>query len=174
MTLFWTSFSFVAIYQHGYHGMEDWRSQVPPSAVDFRFLHPRPLASAALVAHCTYNVGVLYLFVWFSQLCPVCQPPKNMVHYIKVISNTTQHVFKHIWENTQKPRKNCSKKPENKSWWWLTDWGSPVLTMVVGLWILTQIDMGSPFPRGESPPRPEITPQPPFGYTPGRTKRQIL
>lgn len=161
MTLFWTSFSFVAIYQHGYHGMEDWRSQVPPSAVDFRFLHPRPLASAALVAHCTYNVGVLYLFVWFSQLCPVCQPPKNMVHYIKVISNTTQHVFKHIWENTQNPRKNCSKKPENKSWWWLTDWGSPVLTMVVGLWILTQIDMGSPFPRGESPPR--RTPYPPPG-----------
>jgi len=34
---------------------------------------------------------------------------------IKVISNTTQHVFKHIWENTQNPRKNCSKKPENKS-----------------------------------------------------------
>merc|ERR1712048_1453210 len=52
-----------------------------------------------------------------SQLCPVCQPPKNMVHYIKVISNTTQHVFKHIWENTQNPRKNCSKKPENKSSW---------------------------------------------------------
>jgi hypothetical protein len=44
------------------------------------------------------------------------------------------------------------------SWWWLTDWG-PRVSKWWWVWILTQIDTGSQFPRGESPPRqPPLSP----------------
>jgi len=92
---------------------------------------------------------------------------------IKVISNTTQHVFK-IYGKYTNPEKIAQKnKPTWKQVVMVADWlrFPRVLTMVVGLWILThKIDTGSPFPRGESPPRHP----PSLGFIPpGRTKRQF-
>lgn len=44
--------------------------------------------------------------------------------------------------------------------WWLTDWGPPCI-LWWWAWILIQIDTGSPFPRGESPPQhtPQLSPR---------------
>jgi len=72
--------------------------------------------------------------------------------------------FIYIFQKT--PRwKNCSKLGVARdchalplSWWWLTDWG-PRVSKWWWVWILTQIDTGSQFPRGESPPRqPPLSP----------------
>jgi len=161
MTLFWTSFSFVAIYQHGYHGMEDWRSQVPPSAVDFRFLHPRPLASAALVAHCTYNVGVLYLFVWFSQLCPVCQPQKNQSHQQHHSACLQTYMGKYT-----KPPKKLLKKTW-KQVVMVADWlRFPRVNYGGGLMDLDTNRHGIPIPQGWITPTTRNNPPTPFWIYP--------
>jgi len=91
----------------------------------------------------------------------------------KSSANTTQHVFK-IYGKYKIPEKIAQKnKPTWKQVVMVADWlrFPRVLTMVVGLRILThKIDTGSPFPRGESPPRHP----PSLGFIPpGRTKRQF-
>jgi len=86
--------------------------------------------------------------------------------------------FIYIFQKT--PRwKNCSKLGVARdchalplSWWWLTDWG-PRVSKWWWVWILTQIDTGSQFPRGESPPRQP--PPPPYGRGRGhRTHQEAL
>jgi len=108
----------------------------------------------------TSTVGVLYLFVCRSTA-------KGSARKIKVISTTQKNkkkYFIYIFQKT--PRwKNCSKLGVARdchalplSWWWLTDWG-PRVSKWWWVWILTQIDTGSQFPRGESPPRqPPLSP----------------
>jgi len=166
---FWTSDKlFVCCHLSAWiHGMEGDHSAIyrPPMMPawkwpDFRFLHT---ASATLVAHCT----------WVC--CTSLSDSVNSANptMIKVISNTTQHVFK-IYGKYTNPEKIAQKnKPTWKQVVMVADWlrFPRVLTMVVGLRILThKIDTGSPFPRGESPPRHP----PSLGFIPpGRTKRQF-
>jgi len=177
-----------AIYQHGSHGMEWraitavaslsivlWASTIlnfirkvavmirclmnnaachsPPAWKwpDFRFI-PRDRFCRAC-CHCTYTVGVLYLFVCYVDSA-VCQPK-----WFTISKSSAAPLLKCLQIYMGHPP--APKKLLKKTWkqcrdgGWLTE--VPVL-LWWWAWILTQIDTGSPFPRGESPPRPETPP----------------
>jgi len=121
-------------------------------------LLPRP---ARILWVCSTSLSSVYVD------SAVCQP--KMVHY----QSHQQHRYSQCLQiiyGTQKTPKKLLKKTwkQCRDGGWLTE--VPVL-LWWWAWILTQIDTGSPFPRGESPPRPEILPL--WIIPPGRTKRQF-
>lgn len=117
-------------------------------------------ARTASAPPCTYTVGVLYLsFVCLRRFCslPTQNGSLSKSSAAPLLSMSSNNIY-----GTQKTPKKLLKKTwkQCRDGGWLTE--VPVL-LWWWAWILTQIDTGSPFPRGESPPRPEI---PPFGLYP--------
>jgi len=126
---------------------------------------PRDRFCPALHVYCGCALPLFRLFT------SILQSANPKWFTIKVISSTvTLNVFNEIIYGTQKTPKKLLKKTwkQCRDGGWLTE--VPVL-LWWWAWILTQIDTGSPFPRGESPPRPEILPL--WIIPPGRTKRQF-
>jgi len=125
-------------------------------------------ARTASAPPCTYTVGVLYLsFVCLRRFCslPTQNGSLSKSSAAPLLSMSSNNIY-----GTQKTPKKLLKKTwkQCRDGGWLTE--VPVL-LWWWAWILTQIDTGSPFPRGESPPRPEILPL--WIIPPGRTKRQF-
>jgi len=144
------------------HGVVSRRKHqlVPKASCD----DPKPSPSFCLPIVATV-AGVAH-FIWLPhhqhcgcalplRLSICCQrlPKENQSHQHDSKSIQILYIIQ-----KKTPRKNCSKNGRGKglpcplSWWWLTDWG-PRVSKWWWVWILTQIDTGSQFPRGESPPR---------------------